>query len=233
MLRTAIAAGLALAVAGPRAARAWTRERALVFIDSRAADLRLEQQIAPMVLEILKAKGYDATAADIKLAIDGAGAANPAAVRLVAQRAKADAVVTVNIEFSLDAHERPRGPEAKRAIGMLARMYRPDARVAWRNSLATILEEPALVSISARAAAFTRRREQAVPAASPARTACEQLLWTLPRAKPSPDELAAHAAPPPLVLAAPPTSTRPEFEPDRARDFGATARFPLRIDRSK
>lgn len=202
----------------------------LLRIENRSSNARAEAEVIAAVQSLLAQKRYDVVSeaqAAPPLEIDRAGAATPAAVRDALASARADALVTVSIGFLLEGQARSRGPSATAAIGLQARMYSRDARAVWRNSLAVIVEQPA-VPVNKQTYVAGARRDATYK--SPTAAACEQLLWTLPQGHRSPEELAARAAPPAPVPTAV-KSTRYENAPRRAQSSPQIARFPLRIDR--
>lgn len=241
MSKSLFAASLsfALSVAAP-AARAWSRDRILVIVDNRSTNERAQGEIVPAVQDLLEQKGYEVVRDPDVLAgvsIDRAGYVPAPALRDAAQKARADAVVAVKIGFLLEGRARPRGPSASTAIGLLARLYSPDARVLWRNSLAVVLDDAGTRASKTAYVAARRAAEasgaRAATDRSPTAIVCEQLLWTLPRGRPDPAARVAKAASAPPAPAAPVKATRFESPPDRARSFDSVARFPLRLDRPR
>ncbi|HEY6913003.1 MAG TPA: hypothetical protein VI356_26725 [Myxococcales bacterium] len=229
-------------------ASAWTRDRIAFVVQNQSTNPAAAEDMAPLVRDLLVKKRYETVDllefADA-LKGDAAGVA-PAAVKSAADARKLDGIVSITVELFLDAKDREKGPNASPVIGMSARMYAPDGRVVWRNSVAVIAEQS--IAVSQTRYAITRGRasrgSRPAPAANPpageepkisaASVASELLLWTLPLGRPSPEELARMRAPeaPPGPAFEPLKATRLEGSPGRAREFEGVARFPMRTDRS-
>jgi hypothetical protein len=228
-------------------AAAWTRDRISFVVQNRSTNPAAAGDVTPLVRDLLVKKRYEVVdlleSADV---LKGDAAGLPATgVRSAAEARKVDGIVSITVELFLDAKDREKGPNASPVIGMSAKMYAPDGRVVWRNSVAVIAEQSVALSqtryavVRGRAARGGRAAAPAPatgdePKISAASVASELLLWTLPPGRPSPEELARMRAPETVSAPAfePLKATRLEASPGRARAFEGVARFPMRTDRS-
>ena len=94
----------------------------------------------------------------------------------ILMRFHADTLLGVVINFVLPARPRPRGPRANSAIGLTARLVAQDGSVSWRNSMGILADDSPLSGGRDNRAGAIRTTVVA---------GCEQLLYTLPKAKQS------------------------------------------------
>lgn len=229
-------------------ASAWTRDRIAFVVQNRSTNPAAAEDVTPLVRDLLVKKRYEVVdLLELADALKGDATGVPAAsVKSAAEARKVDGIVSITVELFLDAKDREKGPNASPVIGMSARMYSPDGRVVWRNSVAVIAEQSVALSQTryaitrGRATRGTRTGAAAASAASEepkisaASVASELLLWTLPLGRASPEELARMRAPEAVSgpVFEPLKATRLEAWPGRAREFEGVARFPMRTDRS-
>src|SRR5262249_43227910 len=186
---------------GVRSARGAARDRIAVRIENRSANPRAPAELLPEIEAVLSRKGYEAVLAESTAGLpEGPGA---------------ETVLAVTVNFYLPPKERARGRRASPAVGLSARLIGPDTGLPWRNDVGVIGEEAAVTSGKRRTAYLKGL----------VAVACEQLLWTLPRARTAPPETppSAEAA---VAASRPPAVADYAVRLERNRPSGG-ARFPL------
>jgi hypothetical protein len=219
-MRTVLAAATAMLAAAP--AQAFTRDRLVLLVDNRSSNGAAADELSPVLEQVIAAKGYEVVPAPEVISaletvhLPAAGDLPPEAAAQIRDALRADAVMLVTVSFFLEARARDLGPTASPAFGLRARMLAASGKV-WRNSLGWIADEAPQAGPGFR---------KAPP--RPAATACERLLWSMPRGHRDPsaapsvlEEIAPPAAPPAVRYPSP---------VDRKREFPGVAHFPLRID---
>ena len=205
---------------------AWTRDRVALLVENRSSSATAAGELTPALSEVLTAKGYDVVpAAEVASAVraarlDGAEAAEPAAMEKLRSDLRAEGVLVVTIRFVLDAEPRARGPRANPAFGVAAVLFGAGGKASWHNSMGWIADDAPAPAV------FNFRRGPPKPTS----VACERLLWSMPRGRKDPAARPVAAALEQEVPKAP-TSTRFAAPVGRLRERPGVARFPLKMDR--
>jgi hypothetical protein len=175
----------AAALLPPGPARAG-RLRVVLAFENRSSNRAAVHLAATSLTGILARKGYEAIdSAEVSDFLEAMGVTRldpmpPGVVNKLLLRFHADGVLSVVINYMLEARPRSRGPRASPAVGITARLVGFDDRLVWRNSLGLLADD---VVSSSSSGARTGGIGMTISKGT------EQLLFTLPKSRRSrPDE---------------------------------------------
>jgi hypothetical protein len=177
------------------------RLRVVLAFENRSSNRAAVNPVATSLSGILARKGYEAIeSVEVSdfleaLHVTSVDPMPPGVANKLLLRFHADGVLSVVINYMLEARPRSRGPRASPAVGISARLVGFDDRLVWRNSLGLLADD--VVSASAGGA-----RTGGIGMTISKGT--EQLLFTLPKSRRSrpDDEVASEKAPVPVASAA-------------------------------
>ena len=165
--------------APPAAARS---ERIVLIYENRSGNPAAIDLVSSSIGGVLARKGYEVIdggeVADFQEAMRGSPAEQSSfkVPNKILLRFHADTVLSVLINFVLEAKPRRHGPGANPAIGLTAKLVTQDGSIAWRNSMGVLADDSPLSN---------GRDTRAGAVRTTVVTGCERLLYTMPKAKPS------------------------------------------------
>lgn len=177
-----IAVAVLAAVMGSASPALAARERVVLVYDNRSSSAHAAELASAAFEGLLARKGYEVVdGVEVKefLGVKQPATLEPLPPGLADKlllRFQAERLLTVVINYVLEARPRARGPRANPAVGMTARLLGPDGRVLWRASSAAIGGESS-----------NGRDDRASAIVGTVTTGCERLVFTLPKAKAVPD----------------------------------------------
>jgi hypothetical protein len=186
-MRSFFAAAMVPILLVPPAAAAG--ERVVLVIENRSSRPDAAARMASSVELSLQRKGYEVVSgAEVADFLEAVGSPHvdgmPArTVDKLLLRFHAGRALAVTVSFFLEAEPRDRGPGAKPAVGLSAKLLDASGAQLWHNSIGAIGEDS---GFGLSAADAVRRMGASV---------CERLFWSFPKAGRNPRSVATTAAP--------------------------------------